>query len=243
MTTPVLDLTPVRAASELIAFGLARTHRPVDGSQYRALLDQYRTDLRFKDMVDAIAQGLGLEILGTPRSGVVFAPDPAGPFAARLADLRPSMSSEDKLVFGLALLAIAAWAYPNDVDLDDPEAKIIDIVKIDEFIRAAISDLLQADGPEGSAGERARTAAAVYADLPSLRPTKTGRRRRAAGCTLRHIEIVCDWLVEHGAAREARSLGPDCFQLTDRFRLLVGDSAGSAALEMLRSVRREQVSP
>lgn len=241
MTTPVLDLTPVRAASEFIAFGLGRTHRPVDGSEYRALLDRYRTDLRFKDIVDAIAQGLGLEVLGTPRSGLVLAPEPTGPFATRLADLKPGMTAEDKLVFGLVLLALAAWAYPNDVDLDDPEAKIIDVVKIDEFIRAAISDLLQVDGADGSVGERARTAAATYADLPSLRTTATGRR--AAGCTLRHIDMVCDWLVEHGAAREAKSLGPDSFQLTDRFRMLVGDSAGSIAFEVLRTVRREQVNP
>jgi hypothetical protein len=241
MTTPVLDLTPVRTASELIAFGLGRTHRPVDGSEYRALLDRYRTDLRFKDIVDAIAQGLGLEILGTPRSGLVLAPEPTGPFATRLTDLKPGMTAEDKLVFGLVLLALAAWAYPNDVDLDDPEAKIIDVVKIDEFIRAAISDLLQVDGADGSIGERARTAAATYADLPSLRTTATGRR--AAGCTLRHIDMVCDWLVEHGAAWEAKSLGPDSFQLTDRFRMLVGDSAGSIAFEVLRTVRREQVNP
>lgn len=241
MTTPVLDLTPVRAASELIAFGLGRTHRPVDGSEYRALLDRYRTDLRFKDIVDAIAQGLGLEVLGTPRSGLVLAPEPSGPFATRLADLKPGMTAEDKLVFGLVLLALAAWAYPNDVDLDDPEAKIIDVVKIDEFIRAAISDLVQVDGADGSVGERARTAAATYADLPSLRTTATGRR--AAGCTLRYIDLVCDWLVEHGAAREAKSIGPDSFQLTDRFRMLVGDSAGSIAFEVLRTVRREQVNP
>ena len=238
MTTPVVDLAQVRAASELIAFGLPpRTHRPVEGSEYRALLDRYRTELQFKDLADAIAQGLGLEILGTPRSGLVLAPDPAGPFAAKLVDLKPGMTSEDKLVSGLVLLAIAAWAYPNDVDLDDPETKVIDIVKIDEFIRAAVSDLSQSDG---TAAERARTAAAVYADLPSFRKTPAGRR--AAGCTLRYIEIVCDWLVDQGAAREARSLGPDCFQLTDRFRLLVGDSAGSAALDVLRTVRREQAS-
>ena len=236
MTTPVVDLAQVRAASELIAYGLPpRTHRPVEGSEYRALLDRYRTELQFKDLADAIAQGLGLEILGTPRSGLVLAPDPAGPFAAKLVDLKPGMTSEDKLVSGLVLLAIAAWAYPNDVDLDDPETKVIDIVKIDEFIRAAVSDLSQSDG---TAAERARTAAAVYADLPSFRKTPAGRR--AAGCTLRYIEIVCDWLVDQGAAREARSLGPDCFQLTDRFRLLVGDSAGSAALDVLRTIRREQ---
>jgi hypothetical protein len=168
-------------------------------------------------------------------------PEPDGPFATRLADLKPGMTAEDKLVYGLVLLALAAWAYPNDVDFDDPEAKVINVVKIDEFIRAAIGDLTQIDSTEDPVGEQARTAAATYADLPSLRMTATGRR--ASGCTLRCIEMVCGWLAEQGAARQARSLGPDSFQLTDRFRLLVGDSAGSVAFEMLRAVRREEVSP
>lgn len=235
MTSSALDLTDVGAASELIAFGLSRSARPVDGSDYRNLLDRYRTEIRFKDIVDTIAEGLGLEVLGTPRTGLVLAPDPSGPFATRLADLR-TMTSEEKLVFGLILLALAAYAYPNDVDLDDPDTKLIDVIKVDEFIRAAISGLKAMDAPDGSAGERAHAAADVYEDLPSLIPTRTGRR--AVGCTLRSIEIVCEWLVKQGAAREAKSLGPDTYQLTDRFRLLVADSAGSQALEVLRDRRR-----
>jgi hypothetical protein len=236
MTSPAPDLTDVRAASELLAFGLARTARPVDGSDYRTLLDRYRTDIRFKDTVDTIADGLGLEVLGTPRTGLVLAPEPTGPFATRLADLKV-MTPEDKLVFGLILLALAAYAYPNEVDLDDPDTKLVDVVKLDEFIRNAITALKGIEAPEGSAGERARSAADVYADLPSLIPTRTGRR--AAGCTLRAIEVVCGWLIEQGAAREAKTLGPDTYQLTDRFRLLVADSAGSEALEVLRATRRE----
>jgi hypothetical protein len=236
MTSPAPDLTDVRAASELLAFGLARTARPVDGSDYRALLDRYRTDIRFKDTVDTIAEGLGLEVLGTPRTGMVLGPESTGPFATRLADLKV-MTAEEKLVFGLILLALAAYAYPSEVDLDDPDTKLIDVVKLDEFIRNAITGLQGIKAPEGSAGERARAAADVYADLPSLLPTRTGRR--GSGCTLRAIEVVCGWLVEQGAAREAKSLGPDTYQLTDRFRLLVADSAGSEAVEVLRQSRRE----
>jgi hypothetical protein len=240
MTTPALDLTAVRAASELLAFGLSRAQRPIDGSAYRTLLDRYRTDIRFKDTVDTIAEGLGLEVLGTPRTGLVLAPDPTGPFATKLADLKPGMTAEDKLVFGLVLLALAAYAYPNEVDLDDPDTKLVDVVKVDGFIRVGVAALSELEGPDGSGAERARTAATTYADLPSLRTTPTGRR--AVGCTLRHIETVCDWLVEQGAAREAKTLGPDMFQLIDRFRLLVADSAGSAALEVLRGIRRAEAS-
>ena len=226
------DLTDVRAAAELITFGLARRARPVEGSDYRVLLDRYRSELRFKDVVDTMAEGLGLEVLGTPRAGIVLVPEPGGPFATRLSDLRP-MDQDEKLVFGLVLVGIAAYAYPNEVDFDDPETKLVDVIRIDEFLRGAIAAVEPSDG--GLDG-RARAAAEVYADLPSFVPTQTGRRAR--GCTLRAVEEVCAWLVDQGAAREAPTLGPDTFHLTDRFRLLVADSAGSAALEALREVRR-----
>jgi hypothetical protein len=233
----VLDPTDARAAGELIRHALTRAARPVEGSDYRALLDKYRTDLRFKDTVDTFAGGLGLSVLGTPRSGMVLAPDRDTPFAVRLADLKIT-DADSKLIFGLILLAAAAYAYPNEVDLDDPDAKVVDVVKLDEFIRTAIAGL-RADADAGTRDGMARTAAEVYVDLPSFTPTQTGRR--AAGCTLRSVETVCGWLVEQGAAREAKALGPDAYQLTDRFRLLVADSAGSDTLDVLRAARRAEV--
>ncbi|GAA4553362.1 hypothetical protein [Pseudonocardia xishanensis] len=230
------DLTQVRAAAELVAFGLERRSRPVEGSEYRALLDRYRTELRFRDVVDTMAEGLGLEVLGTPRSGIVLAPEPGGPFATRLADLR-TMDQGERLVFGLVLIGIAAYAYPQDVDFDDPETKLVDVVKIDEFLRSAIDTLKGQEGGEGSPEERARAAAEAYADMPQLITTQTGRRGR--GCTLKAIEDALGWLVDQGAAREAGTLGPDVYHLTDRFRLLVGDSAGGAALDALRALRSQ----
>lgn len=231
MTSVAADLTEVRAAAELIQFGLARRVRPVEGSEYRRLLDRYRGELRFKDVVDTMAEGLGLEVLGTPRAGIVLVPEPGGPFATRLGDLR-TMDQQEKLVFGLVLVGIAAYAYPNDVDFDDPETRLIEVTAIEEFLRTAVgaADL-------GDVEDRARAAAEIYADLPALVLTNTGRRAR--GCTLRAVEEVCAWLVGQGAAREATSLGPDTFHLTDHFRLLVADSAGTAALDALRTVRRD----
>ncbi|MEU7818097.1 hypothetical protein [Pseudonocardia sp. NPDC049154] len=233
-TSVAADLTEVRAAAELVAFGLQRRSRPVEGSDYRALLDRYRSELRFRDVVDTMAEGLGLEVLGTPRSGIVLAPEPGGAFATRLADLR-TMDQAERLVFGLVLLGIAAYAYPQDVDFDDPETKLVDVVKVDEFLRSAIGTLQGQEGGEGTPEERARAAAEVYADMPQLITTQTGRRGR--GCTLKAIEDAMGWLVDQGAAREATSLGPDVYHLTDRFRLLVADSAGGAALDALRELR------
>ncbi|WP_181784634.1 hypothetical protein [Pseudonocardia pini] len=230
------DLTQVKAAAELVAFGLQRRSRPVEGSDYRALLDRYRTELRFRDVVDTMAEGLGLEVLGTPRSGIVLAPEPGGPFATKLADFR-TMDQAERLVFGLVLIGIAAYAYPQDVDFDDPETKLVDLLKVDEFLRSAIDTLKAQEGGEGTPEERARVAAEVYADMPQLITTQTGRRGR--GCTLKAIEDTFGWLGDQGAAREAGSLGPDVYHLTDRFRLLVADSAGGAALDALRELRTQ----
>ncbi|RTL69822.1 MAG: hypothetical protein EKK42_06900 [Pseudonocardiaceae bacterium] len=239
MSSVAADLTQVRAAAELLGFALARRARPVEGGEYRALLDRYRSELGFKDVVDTMAEGLGLEVLGVPRSGMVLAPEPGGAFATRLADLRTTMDADDRLVFGLVLIGIAAFAYPTDADFDDPETRLVEIVRVDEFIRGSLGALDGLGGVEGSPEERARTAAQVYADLPQLITTQTGRRAR--GCTLKAVEEVFGWLVEQGAAREAGTLGPDTFHLTDRFRLLVADSAGGAALDALRDVRSAEV--
>jgi hypothetical protein len=228
------DLADVRRAAELVAFGLGRT-RPVDGSDYRILLDRYRSDLTFRNVVDTVATGLGLVVLGTPRSGLVLRPDVGSQFATRLSDLR-QMDPEDRAVAGLVLVALAAYAYPTDGDLDDPEAKIVEVGKLDAFIRSAAAKLTSPDTDADTPLGRARAAADIYVDLPPVRLSERGRRVR--GCTYRAIEEVCGWLVDRGAARETPALGADTYQLTDRFRLLVAESAASDALDVLRDVRR-----
>ncbi len=115
-----MNIEDVRRASVLIGAGLQRRVRPTDGSEYAALLDRYRTDPDFQELVETVASGLGLEILGAPRFGLVLAPEPGGPFAMRLGDFREGMTVEERMVAGLILLGLAAYAYPNEVDLDDP---------------------------------------------------------------------------------------------------------------------------
>ncbi|UWP85035.1 hypothetical protein Dfulv_12720 [Dactylosporangium fulvum] len=227
MTVPMED---VWAAAELVAFGLRSGARPTDGNAYGLLLERYRTSTAFRDAVDTVAGGLGLVVLGAPpRSGLVLTTQPGSVFAVRMADLRGgNLSADDKLIAGLVVLGIAAYAFPHDADLDAAEVKIVEVAAIDRFIRDAVDRL-----PEEDAYRRA---ADVYRRTAAFKP-KDRQPGPARGCTQFAVLEVLGWLVERGAARQMPQMGPASYQLTDRFRLLVADMAGGEALESMRAVR------
>ncbi|GGM21737.1 hypothetical protein ACFFX1_00775 [Dactylosporangium sucinum] len=227
MTVPMED---VWAAAELVAFGLRPGARPTEGNPYGLLLERYRTSTAFRDTVDTVAGGLGLVVLGAPpRTGLVLTTQPGSVFAVRMADLRGgNLGADDKLVAGLAVLGIAAYAFPTDAELDATEVKIVEVAALDRFIRDAIERL-----PEGGDAEH-RRAADVYRRTAAFRP-KDRQPGPARGCTQFAVQEVLGWLVERGAARAMPQMGPSTYQLTDRFRLLVADMAGGEALSALRA--------
>jgi len=224
VTVPMED---VWAAAELVAFGLRTGARPTDGNPYGQLLERYRTSTSFRDTVDTIAGGLGLIVLGAPpRAGLVLTTQPGSVFAIRMADLRSgNMTADDKLIAGLAVLAVAAYAFPHDADLDSTDVKIVEVATIDKFIRDAAARM-PLDGDT-------RRAADVYQRTASFKP-KDRQPGPARGCTQFAVLEVLGWLVERGAARQMPQMGPMSYPLTDRFRLLVADVAGGEALEALR---------
>jgi hypothetical protein len=235
-----LNADEVRRAAALIGAGLQRRLRPTDGSDYAAMLDRYRTDPDFQELVGTVADGLGLEILGAPRFGLMLAPVAGSPFAMRLTDFREGMTVEERLVAGLIILGLAAYAYPNEVDLDDPAVRSVEIGRLEKFLRGAVQPIV--DSPVTD--DVASNAAQLYDAMPELLVSeKTGRRRK--GCSLRAIEEVMNWLVEQGMARDmARTLNAvDTFQLTDRFRIQVAELAGDTAFTVLRDIRHGATGP
>jgi hypothetical protein len=233
-----VPLDHVHDAGELIGYGLRRA-RPTDKSDYRTLLDRYGTDLSFRTTVDTVADGLGLVVLATTRAGLVLAPTADSIFSIRMADMRSTpLDADDKLIAGLALLGIAAYAYPNEVDLDDPDARTVDIKAVDAFIRTAATNLPAEPSDDQSATlATARRAADAYLDRPDYTPTSRGGAYKR-GCTFRALQEVLGWLEAQGMARPQPALGDTVFQLTDRFRVLVGDEASHTAFQVLAESRR-----
>jgi hypothetical protein len=226
-----------QAAGELLAHALRRG-RPTDKSDYRVLLDRYGTDPGFRDLTDAVATGLGLAVLATTRTGLVLSPAVDSVFASKLTDMRNTpMDLDDRLIAGLALLGIAAYAYPNTVDLDDPDARTVDIATVDAFIRTAAAALPEITPDSVESLVSARRAADIYLSWTNYVPTARGGQYKR-GCTYRAIDDVLGWMETQGMARPQPALGPHAYQLTDRFRVLVADEATNAAYEALTTVRR-----
>lgn len=233
----MIDPREATDAAALVQFGLT-SRIPTDGSDYGRLYDRYKSDPDFRALTDAVVAGLGLRVLDTPQTGIVLTAQAASPFDLRLMDLRP-MEPDERLVLGLVLLGMAAYAYPKPEDLDGSEPVILTIDRVERFMRAAIEPLSKLEAVDGSIEAFARSAAAVYDKMPSLlRTERTGQRRR--GCTTKVIEDAAKLLVEQRMARVGPKFGVDAYLLTDRFRVHVAEIAGSDALDVLRELAREE---
>jgi hypothetical protein len=231
----MIRLDDATAAATLLRFVLQG--RPLtDGSDYGLLYRQYRTDATFRELVDAVASGLGLVVLGSPPTGMVLSPNEGSPFDFRLTDLRPSWTADERLVAGLVLLGIAALKYPREEDLDEVGSpKILSIDQVEKFMRDAIKPIAATEAEVGSIESYAASAAEAYERMPGvLRTEKKGQRKR--GCTTKVVADVFDLLAEQKLARPAPRYGKDAYVLTDRFRVQVGTIAGSEALKTMRGL-------
>lgn len=233
----MIDPREATDASALVSYGL--TGRvPTEGSEYGRLYDRYRTDPTFHAITDAVASGLGLTVIGTPITGIVLTARAGSPFDLRLSDL-PGGDRDDRLILGLVLLGIAAYAYPRPEDLDIAEPAIVTIASVERLMRAAIAPLAKMEAVDGSIESYAASAAAAYDRMPAL-ITSEVRGTRRKGCTERAIEDAFRILIDQKMAREGPRHGVDAYVLTDRFRVSVAEIAGSDALEVLRDLSAAQ---
>src|SRR2546421_3455818 len=106
--TPVPD-DRLRAAGQLIQFGLRPRLFPGHDREYRDLLARYRMELEFQEVVDAVAEGLGLTVASATQLGFFLAAQPGSVFAYSLSTFRRDRGGaggvEDRLLHGLGMVA------------------------------------------------------------------------------------------------------------------------------------------
>ena len=120
----------------LLRFALTPRRRPAQDPQYHQLVQRMQRDSTFSDAFGRLAEGAGLIVLSVDDYGVTLGCTDDSPFAMRLADFRSGMSAADRAVYGVVLLAIAAWCFPKGSDLDDvsASARRLDVVELTEFL-------------------------------------------------------------------------------------------------------------
>lgn len=236
MTLTQTDHTDI---GTLLAYALRPTQRPGRNPEYRRVLARYRTEPDFRTATDAILHGLHARVLSDGDFGLVLGVNPESPFAFRVSDLPNASSRTGRLLAGLVLVGVAAYAYPTPADLDEDRIRRIRDAEFEQWLRSACERLQIRDSAgEPVPDEGLDEAWRVYHEMPS---TLVGDRGRGAGrlspkCTLYWVRNMLGWLVEQGMARPDGTDGT--WMLTERFRIQVKDMAGESAYTLLAAIAR-----
>lgn len=231
----------VESAAQLVAFGLRSRLLAGQDQDYRSLLLRYRTDLDFRQIVDSIATGLGLRITTANELGLFLWADPNGPFAYTLASWRRDRGAgtfEDRVLHGLAVLAITAYFYPQPNDLETERHRQATAAQVEQFLRAACSDIAKEGDDREVEREEWEQAASLYLRQKEVAATTDGRRPQKG--TQSVISRAFDLLMDQGLVRKREEGNIVVYQPNERMRLQIAGVAGHEAYQALARIRREQ---
>jgi hypothetical protein len=232
---------PVWSAGRLIQWSLQPFARPAQEAEYKDLVEQYFDDAAFRTMVRELADGLGLHLLDVSEHGVVLAPQDGSIFSFKPADFRSASSKvEDRLLDGLAQIAIASTVFPRAKDLDeDPDIVRPPIIvnEVEDHLRQLCERLSEyaRRQPDPDASDESRgliEAWRVY--LQRLDTMETRDSRQARRSTRRIIEYSLERLREFGCFTQVRQGGEQTWQPTRRYQVMVQQLAGTRLFQLVR---------
>jgi hypothetical protein len=241
---------PVWHAGRLLQWGLRPLARPAQEEEYRELVERYFDDGAFRIIVRELADSLGLHVLDVSEHGVVLAPQDDSIFALKPAEFRPGSSKvDDRLLDGLAQIAIAATVFPRARDLDEDPDIVRAAVSVDE-VEARIRQLCERlsdearGAPDPNADDERRgliEAWRVY--MQRLDTMETRDSRKAMRATRRVIEYSLDRLREFGCFTQVSQGAETVWQPTRRYQVLVQRLAGTTLFQLVREALDAPSSP
>lgn len=228
-----------RDASVLISFGLRPRLRPENEAAYGSLLARYRVDADFRSLVESVADGLGLLVLGAGPFGLALGPQEGSVFALRLADYKTNLTVEDRLLHGLVHLAVAAYCYPTAASLDDEAAvQRVSATGIERYLRDACERLSQRFPDQDPLDDQPELEQAwrIYHRRNATRDTGDGRR--APKSTQGIIGHALETLADQGFLRRVSDTEGGTFQALARYRIQVRELAAHEGYRLLVGATR-----
>ena len=239
-----LDITDAEQAAQLVSLGLRGRQVPSRDATYRSLVDRYQRDDVFAAAVDAIATGLGLAVLDvTAVSGIVLAAQPGSVFEikmddyARQAKLRERRDTE-KVLHGIAHLAIAALAFPRPDDLaNDQYVGRVSVESVDLVVRETCRVLKERTMAETSNTDPSAEAPELeqawraYEKRHEVASTKDNRNN--SDSTRGMVRRALRWLAERGLVQAVGEESDETFRPTSRYQIHVRQLASQAAFREL----------
>ncbi|WP_221639337.1 hypothetical protein [Nocardia bhagyanarayanae] len=194
-------------------------------------------------MVAAVAAGLGLVVLEVDqRSGIVLAAEAGSVFELKLEDYAsprmPGRRDTERVLHGLAHLAIAALAFPRADDLaNDFYPGRVSVELVDTVVRETCRVLEQRAERRGDLSDPGADELElerlwrVYVRRPSVAETKDGRHN--ADTTRGVVRRALGWLADRGLLQPVGEQSDEVFRTTGRYQILVRQLASQTALDEL----------
>lgn len=228
-----------RDAAALISFGLRPRLRPENEAAYGDLLARFRVDAEFRSVVEGVADGLGLLVLGAGPFGLALGVREGSPFALRLSDYKANLSVEDRLLHGLVHLAVAAYCYPTAASLDDEAAvQRVSTTGLERYLRAACERLAQRFPDVDPRDDQLELEQAwrIYHRRNATRDTPDGRR--ATRSTQGIIAHALETLADQGFLRRISDAEAGTYQALARYRIQVRELAAHEGYRLLVGAAR-----
>ena len=229
----------VESAARLVAHGMRPKALPARDQGYAELVRRYRDDDAFADTVQRVASGLGMVVLAAGESsGLVLAAVEESVFEIRMDEYarRTALANRgaDKMMHGLAHLAVAALAFPRPDDLgDDTYVGRVSVGQVDGAVREACRVLQERTAgddldPE-SAAPHLEAAWRVWLRRPETTATKDGRAGEST--TRGMVGKALRFLADQGFLVPVGDDG--VYRTTPRYQVQVRELAATRAFDEL----------
>lgn len=234
----------VTDAARMIAFGLRPKLIPSRDLSYSELVKRFGEDAAFRDVVEAVAEGLGMTVLGvSARTGIVLGPVADSAFEQKFDDyarraILGDRRDQERVLHGLVHIAIAALAFPRPDDLAaDTYVGRVSVEQVDSVVREACKLLSAKATAAEEAGDPLQETPElervwrVYLRRPETALTKDGRV--APSTTQGIITKALRFLVDQGFLARVNDEDSGTYRTTPRYQVQVRELAAERAFTEL----------
>lgn len=225
----------------LIAWALRPAQRPGRNPEYQRVLNRYRTEPDFRSAANAVLHGLGTQVLSDGDFGLILGVTPESPLAFRISDMPNTGRPENRILAGLILTGLVAFAYPSAEELEDDRVRHVSAWDLDTWLRELCERLRSHDAAGEIIPEEGLDAAwRIYLDMPSVHYGEQGRSigKLTSKCTRYWAQSVLAWLGGQGMARQDSS-AEGAWTLTERFRVHAREIALEHAYNFIADLGRK----